>query len=76
MPDWMARFLQVFVPRFVAIDPVGFASIFLGWGKTWCLGLKPEFNMAVTGHTGDNCLSYLPMHYVYLIQSVASARRK
>lgn len=30
MYDWFARFLQAFIPLFVAIDPVGLAAIFLG----------------------------------------------
>ena len=32
MSDWLARFLQAFVPLFIAIDPVGLAAIFLGLG--------------------------------------------
>ncbi|MEJ1973726.1 MAG: MarC family protein [Lacunisphaera sp.] len=32
MFDWLSRFLQAFIPLFVAIDPVGLAAIFLGLG--------------------------------------------
>ena len=32
MLDWGARFLQAFIPLFVAIDPIGLAAIFLGMG--------------------------------------------
>lgn len=32
MLDWFSRFLQAFIPLFVAIDPVGLAAIFLGLG--------------------------------------------
>ena len=33
MLDWLHRFLQAFIPLFVAIDPVGLAAIFLALGK-------------------------------------------
>ncbi len=33
MSDWPARFLQAFIPLFIAIDPVGLAAIFLGLGR-------------------------------------------
>ncbi len=32
MPDWLVKFLQAFIPLFIAIDPVGLAAIFLGLG--------------------------------------------
>ncbi|MFZ5496428.1 MAG: MarC family protein [Verrucomicrobiota bacterium] len=32
MLDWFSRFVQAFIPLFVAIDPVGLAAIFLGLG--------------------------------------------
>jgi multiple antibiotic resistance protein len=32
MIEWAERFLQAFIPLFVAIDPVGLAAIFLGLG--------------------------------------------
>ncbi len=34
MPDWLTRFLQAFIPLFVAIDPIGLAAIFLGLGQS------------------------------------------
>jgi multiple antibiotic resistance protein len=33
MPDWLSKFLQAFIPLFVAIDPIGLAAIFLGLGQ-------------------------------------------
>ena len=33
MPDWLTRFMQAFIPLFVAIDPIGLAAIFLGLGQ-------------------------------------------
>jgi multiple antibiotic resistance protein len=33
MSDWVSRFLQAFIPLFVAIDPIGLAAIFLGLGR-------------------------------------------
>lgn len=33
MVDVLSRFLQAFIPMFVAIDPVGLAAIFLGLGQ-------------------------------------------
>ena len=32
MYEWFSRFLQAFIPLFVAIDPIGLAAIFLGLG--------------------------------------------
>jgi multiple antibiotic resistance protein len=33
MPDWLSKFLQAFIPLFVAIDAIGLAAIFLGLGQ-------------------------------------------
>jgi multiple antibiotic resistance protein len=33
MFEWLAKFLQAFIPLFVAIDPIGLAAIFLGLGQ-------------------------------------------
>jgi multiple antibiotic resistance protein len=33
MPPWADKFLQAFIPLFVAIDPIGLAAIFLGLGQ-------------------------------------------
>ena len=33
MLEWATKFLQAFIPLFVAIDPIGLAAIFLGLGQ-------------------------------------------
>src|SRR4051812_9923152 len=33
VPAWSEKFLQAFIPLFVAIDPIGLAAIFLGLGQ-------------------------------------------
>lgn len=33
MLEWLQKFLQAFIPLFVAIDPIGLAAIFLGLGQ-------------------------------------------
>jgi multiple antibiotic resistance protein len=33
MVEWFQKFLQAFLPMFVAIDPIGLAAIFLGLGQ-------------------------------------------
>lgn len=33
MLEWLNRFMQAFIPLFVAIDPIGLAAIFLGLGQ-------------------------------------------
>src|SRR5882672_10829308 len=33
MFEWLTKFLQAFIPLFVAIDPIGLAAIFLGLGQ-------------------------------------------
>lgn len=33
MPPWIEKFLQAFIPMFVAIDAIGLAAIFLGLGQ-------------------------------------------
>ncbi|HET7538065.1 MAG TPA: MarC family protein, partial [Candidatus Didemnitutus sp.] len=35
MLEWLTKFLQAFIPLFVAIDPIGLAAIFLGLGQTF-----------------------------------------
>jgi multiple antibiotic resistance protein len=34
MPAWFDKFLQAFIPLFVAIDPIGLAAIFFGLGQS------------------------------------------
>ena len=33
MREFAEKFLQAFIPMFVAIDPIGLAAIFLGLGQ-------------------------------------------
>lgn len=33
MVEWLDKFVQAFIPLFVAIDPIGLAAIFLGLGQ-------------------------------------------
>ncbi len=33
MPEFLSKFLQAFIPLFVAIDPVGMAAVFLALGR-------------------------------------------
>lgn len=33
MSEWATKFIQAFIPLFVAIDPIGLAAIFLGLGQ-------------------------------------------
>ena len=33
MLEWLQKFVQAFIPLFVAIDPIGLAAIFLGLGQ-------------------------------------------
>ena len=33
MLEWLTKFLQAFIPLFIAIDPIGLAAIFLGLGQ-------------------------------------------
>ena len=33
MFEWLAKFLQAFIPLFIAIDPIGLAAVFLGLGQ-------------------------------------------
>jgi multiple antibiotic resistance protein len=35
VPDCLTKFLQAFIPLFVAIDPIGLAAIFLGLGQSF-----------------------------------------
>jgi len=35
MLEWLTKFLQAFIPLFVAIDPIGLAAIFLGLGHNF-----------------------------------------
>jgi multiple antibiotic resistance protein len=43
MSDWFSKFLQAFIPMFVAIDPIGLAAIFLGLGQ----GVAPAQRMRI-----------------------------
>jgi multiple antibiotic resistance protein len=43
MPGFLEKFVQAFIPMFVAIDPIGLAAIFLGLGQ----GIAPAQRQAI-----------------------------
>jgi len=68
MLDWVQRFLQAFIPLFVAIDPIGLAAIFLGLGQN----LDPARRQAIADQaiwTGG----LVALGFLFLGQSVFSA---
>lgn len=68
MTEWATKFLQAFIPLFVAIDPVGLAAIFLGLGQH----LAPEQRQRVADQatwTGG----LVALGFLLLGQSIFSA---
>jgi multiple antibiotic resistance protein len=59
MPDVLARFLQAFIPLFVAIDPVGLAAIFLGMGADIAPPVKRRIAWQATFTGGAVALGFL-----------------
>ena len=46
MPEWFDKFLQAFIPMFVAVDPIGLAAIFLGLGQ----GIPQQQRQTIARH--------------------------
>lgn len=68
MFDWTTRFLQAFIPLFVAIDPIGLAAIFLGLGQNLVPAHRQKIASQATWTGGLVALGFL-----FLGQSVFKA---
>ncbi|MEO6992056.1 MAG: MarC family protein [Lacunisphaera sp.] len=68
MPDWLAKFLQAFIPLFVAIDPIGLAAVFLGLGQNIAPDRRQKIARQATWTGGLVALGFL-----FLGQSVFTA---
>jgi len=68
MVEWGEKFLQAFIPLFVAIDPVGLAAIFLGLGQNVPLERRHKIASQATWTGGLVALGFL-----FLGQSVFKA---
>ena len=68
MPDWFAKFLQAFIPLFVAIDPIGLVAVFLGLGQN----IAPDRRQKIAGQatwTGG----LVALGFLFLGQSIFTA---
>jgi len=68
MIEWLHRFLQAFIPLFVAIDPIGLAAIFLALGKDVAPARRQKIAKQATWTGGLVALGFL-----FLGQSVFKA---
>lgn len=68
MIEWATRFLQAFIPLFVAIDPIGLAAIFLGLGQNIPPARREQIANQATWTGGLVALGFL-----FLGQSVFTA---
>ncbi len=68
MFEWLTKFLQAFIPLFVAIDPVGLAAIFLGLGQNVAAERRQKIADQATWTGGLVALGFL-----FLGQSVFKA---
>jgi multiple antibiotic resistance protein len=68
MTEWLTRFLQAFIPLFVAIDPIGLAAIFLGLGQNIAAERRQKIADQATWTGGLVALGFL-----FLGQSVFKA---
>ncbi len=59
MPSLAERFLQAFIPLFVAIDPIGLAAIFLGLGQGVAAGQRQRIARQATLTGGLVALGFL-----------------
>lgn len=68
MFEWFSKFLQAFIPLFVAIDPVGLAAIFLG--------LAPNMDRAQRHRIADQATwtgGLVALGFLFLGQSIFKA---
>ncbi len=68
MPEILGKFLQAFIPLFVAIDPVGMAAVFLALGRTTPPAKRRRIAWQATVTGGAIALGFL-----FLGQNVFSA---
>lgn len=68
MIEWLQKFLQAFIPLFVAIDPIGLAAIFLGLGQNVAPDRRQKIARQATWTAGLVALGFL-----FLGQSVFKA---
>jgi multiple antibiotic resistance protein len=68
MVDWLQKFLQAFIPLFVAIDPIGLAAIFLGLAPTMEARQRERIARQAVWTGGAVALGFL-----FLGQSIFSA---
>ena len=68
MIEWLHKFLQAFIPLFVAIDPIGLAAIFLALGKDVAPERRQKIAKQATWTGGLVALGFL-----FLGQSVFKA---
>ena len=59
MSEWLTRFLQAFIPLFVAIDPIGLAAIFLGLGQNIAAERRQKIASQATWTGGLVALGFL-----------------
>ena len=68
MPEHVEKFLQAFIPLFVAIDPIGLAAIFLGLGQGVPVTQRQRIARQATLTGGGVALAFL-----FLGQSIFQA---
>jgi len=59
MSEWLSKFVQAFIPMFVAIDPIGLAAIFLGLGHGVAPGQRQRIARQATLTGGGVALLFL-----------------
>ncbi|SDR96109.1 MarC family protein [Opitutus sp. GAS368] len=59
MLEWLTKFLQAFIPLFVAIDPIGLAAIFLGLGQNVAIERRQKIAGQATWTGGLVALGFL-----------------
>jgi multiple antibiotic resistance protein len=59
MLEWLTKFIQAFIPLFVAIDPIGLAAIFLGLGQNMAPDVRQKIASQATWTGGLVALGFL-----------------